>query len=96
MVMPRYNFGDALQLVARYTRVRSDAPNGVRFARYESEVVEGRGDDYRELYVGLNYYLYGHKLKVQSGLQYADMNDRVRDGGGYSGWAWTAGLRVSW
>src|SRR5690606_4279026 len=29
MVMPRYNFGDALQLVARYTRVRSDAPNGV-------------------------------------------------------------------
>lgn len=96
MVMPRYDFSDSLQLVARYTRVRSDAPNGVRLARYESELVEGRGDDYREIYFGLNYYLYGHKLKVQSGLQYADMNDRAGDGGAYSGWAWTMGLRISW
>lgn len=96
MVMPRFDLSDSVQLVARYTRVRSDASNGVRFARYESEIVEGRGDDYRELYVGLNYYLNGHKLKIQSGAQYADMDDRARDGGAYAGWAWTMGFRVSW
>lgn len=96
LVMPRYDLNDSLQVVARYTRVRSRDPNGVRFARYESEIVDGRGDDYREMYVGLNYYLYGHKLKIQTGLQYADMNDRARDGGSYSGWSWTTGFRVSW
>lgn len=96
MVMPRYNVNDSIQLVARYTHIESDTPNGVRFARYESELVEGRGDEYREMYVGVNYYLYGHKLKVQSGLQYADMNDRTLDGGAYSGWAWTTGFRISW
>ena len=78
------------------SRVQSDDANGVRFARYESELVDGRGDDSREMYLGLNYYLYGHKLKVQSGLQYADMDDRARDGGGYNGWAWTTGFRISW
>jgi phosphate-selective porin OprO/OprP len=96
MVMPRYDVNDAVQLVARYTSVSSEAPNGVSFARYENELVEGRGDDYREIYLGVNYYLYGHKLKLQTGLQYADMNDRAGDGGAYTGWAWTTGFRVSW
>jgi len=89
MIMPYYNIGESLQLVARYTFVESDDENGVRFARYEREVVGGRGDKYREIYAGLNYYWYGHKLKLQTGLQYADMNDRAQDGGEYSGWAWT-------
>jgi phosphate-selective porin OprO/OprP len=96
MIMPYYNIGESLQLVARYTFVESDDENGVRFARYEREVVGGRGDKYREIYAGLNYYWYGHKLKLQTGLQYADMNDRAQDGGEYSGWAWTTGFRVSW
>ena len=96
MIMPRYDLTDAVQLVARYTYVDSDDDNGVRLARYESELVDGRGDEYREIYFGLNYYLYDHKLKLQSGLQYADMNDRAADGGAYSGWAWTTGFRISW
>lgn len=96
MVMPRYDLNEAVQLVARYTYVSSEDHNGVSFARYESEIVEGRGDEYRELYFGMNYYLYGHRLKIQSGLQHADMNDRARDGGAYSGWAWTTGFRMSW
>jgi phosphate-selective porin OprO/OprP len=56
----------------------------------------GRGDRYGELYVGANYYFYGHRLKLQTGLQFADMNDRAADGGEYSGVAWTTGLRVGW
>ena len=60
---------------------RASDPNGVRLATYESRVVRGRGDEYNELYLGANYYFYGHKLKLQSGVQFADMNDRAGDGG---------------
>jgi phosphate-selective porin OprO/OprP len=96
MLMPYYDLTPSLELVTRYTYVESDDHNGVRFARYESELVEGRGDRYEELYVGLNHYWYGHKLKLQTGLQYADMRDRAGDGGAYSGWAGTMGIRLSW
>jgi phosphate-selective porin OprO/OprP len=58
--------------------------------------VPGRGDEYHELYLGANYYFYGHRLKLQTGLQWADMNDVANDGGEYSGHSWTAGVRVGW
>jgi phosphate-selective porin OprO/OprP len=44
----------------------------------------------------VNYYFYGHKLKLQSGLAFADMRDLANDGGAYSGTSWTAGLRIGW
>ena len=94
--MPFVNATPKLQFVGRYTFISSDAPNGVRLATYESRVVPGRGDEYNELYLGANYYFYGHRLKLQSGVQFADMEDRANDGGAYSGVAWTTGLRVSW
>ncbi len=96
MVMPYYDITDKLQAVARYTYVTSDKVNGVRLARYESLAVAGKGDTYNEIYAGLNYYFYKHKLKLQTGVQYADMQDRANDGGEYSGWSWTTGLRISW
>jgi phosphate-selective porin OprO/OprP len=96
MVMPFLNLSDKKQLVFRYTLLDSDDPNGVRFARYERELASGRGDDYREFYAGFNYYWYGHKLKLQTGLTYADMSDIAADGGAYTGWSWTTGFRVSW
>jgi phosphate-selective porin OprO/OprP len=94
--MPFLNLTSKFQVVGRYTYIRSDAPNGVRLATYESRIVPGRGDEYNELYLGANYYFYGHRLKLQSGLQIADMNDTADDGGAYSGVAWTTGLRVGW
>lgn len=96
MAMPFYNLTDKLQVVGRYTHVESTDPNGVRLATYESRVVAGRGDTYDELYAGANYYFYGHKLKLQTGLQVADLDDRAGDGGAYSGVSWTTGLRVGW
>ena len=94
--MPFVNVTDKLQVVGRYTFIESDEPNGIRLATYESRVVSGRGDEYNELYLGANYYFYGHRLKLQTGVQFADMNDRANDGGDYSGVAWTTGLRVGW
>jgi phosphate-selective porin OprO/OprP len=96
MAMPFFNVGSKLQLVGRYTFIESESPNGVRLATYESSVVSGRGDRYNELYAGANYYFYGHKLKLQTGVQFADMDDSASDGGAYSGVAWTTGVRVGW
>ncbi|HZL96530.1 MAG TPA: porin [Vicinamibacterales bacterium] len=96
MVMPFLNVTRRLQAVGRYTLIDSDDPNAIRFGTYESRLVSGRGDEYHELYLGANYYVYGHKLKLQTGLQWADMNDRVNDGGVYSGLSLTTGIRVGW
>lgn len=93
---PWFKITDRLQLAGRYTFVKSDAPNGLKPARYENVVTRGRGDLYSELYAGLNYLIHGHKLKLQTGLTFADMRDRARDGGAYEGWTWTNALRVSW
>jgi phosphate-selective porin OprO/OprP len=94
--MPFISITDKLQAVARYTHIESAAPNGIRLGTYESRLESGRGDEYNEFYLGTNYYFYGHKLKLQSGVQWADMNDRANDGGMYSGLSWTTGLRVGW
>lgn len=96
MMMPFINVTDRIQVVGRYTFLESDDANGVRLATYENTVVPGRGDTYNELYLGANYYFYGHKLKLQTGVQFADMNDRPNDGGAYSGVSWTTGLRIGW
>jgi phosphate-selective porin OprO/OprP len=94
--MPFVNITSRVQVVGRHTYIKSDRQNGIRFATYESRVVPGRGDEYNELYVGANYYIYGHKLKLQTGVQFAEMNDKAGDGGEFSGVSWTTGLRVGW
>jgi phosphate-selective porin OprO and OprP len=93
---PFVNATSKLQFVGRYTFISSDDVNGIRLATYESRLVGGRGDEYNELYLGANYFFYGHRLKLQSGVQWADMNDRAADGGTYHGVSWTTGLRVGW
>jgi phosphate-selective porin OprO/OprP len=96
MAMPYVNVTGRLQVVGRYTFVTSEGANGVRLATYENAIVSGRGDRYSEVYGGVNYYFYGHKLKLQTGVQWADMNDRAGDGGAYSGASWVTGVRVGW
>lgn len=96
MAMPFYNFTDKFQFVGRYVFLESERPNGVRLGTYENRIVAGRGDRYKEGYLGANYYFYGHKLKVQTGVQFADLRDRANDGGAYSGTSWVTGLRVGW
>lgn len=92
---PWINVTSRLQAVGRYTFLDSGSNNGVRLSRYETSVAGGRGDQYQEVYGGLNYYVYGHKLKLQTGLAYAHMRDRANDGGAYDGIQWTTGLRFS-
>jgi phosphate-selective porin OprO/OprP len=96
MAMPYLNITDKWQVIGRYTFLSSEDVNGLLLGTYENRIVRGRGDEYKELYLGANYFFYGHKLKLQTGLQFADMSDRAGDGGEYSGTSWTTGLRVGW
>lgn len=95
-LLPFIDVSERLQLVGRFTHVESDDPNGVRLGRYENQTISGRGDRYREFYTGFNYYMHGHKLKLQSGVAFGDMNDTALDGGKYSGTSWVTGVRISW
>ena len=95
-VMPFYSFNEHHQVVLRYTYMDSDDDNGIRLGRYERELVSGRGDEYKEIYLGYNLFFYGQKLKWQTGLQYTDMSDAADDGGEYTGWGLTTGLRMYW
>jgi phosphate-selective porin OprO/OprP len=96
MAMPYVNVTEQLQLVSRYTFLSGSGDNAVRLATYESRVTPSRGDLYHELYLGANYYFYGHRLKAQSGVQLANLSDRGPDDGGYAGVSWVMDLRIGW
>ena len=86
---------DPLQFVLRYQYANSSRDNGLLLQkRYEQTVAGGWGDSYQALYAGLNYYLYGHKLKLMAGGEFARMQDHADDGGQYRGWTWFGALRL--
>jgi len=86
---------DPLQVVMRYQYATSSRDNGlVLQRRYEQKVTEGGGNNYQAVYAGLNYFLYGHKLKLMVGGEYAHMEDDADDGGKYSGWTWFGAIRL--
>ncbi len=86
---------DPLQLAVRYQYADSNEDNGLHLQRrYEEEVTQGEGNQYHALYAGLNYYLYGHKLKLMMGGEYAHMKDDADDGGEYKGWTWFGAIRL--
>jgi phosphate-selective porin OprO/OprP len=90
-----FGSNDPLQLAVRYQYASSTEDNGLSLQRrYEQKVTQGNGDRYQALYTGLNYYLYGHKLKLMAGGEYAQMKDAADDGGKYNGWTWFGAIRL--
>jgi len=86
---------DPLQLVLRYQYANSSRDNGLLLQRrYEQKVTQGEGNDYNAIYTGLNYFLYGQKLKLMMGGEYAHMKDDADDGGKYRGWTWFGAVRL--
>jgi hypothetical protein len=91
--------GDLLQLAARYHFASSDDDQGLSFnKRYEQEVASGLGDRYQSFYLGLNYLLNSHKLKLLAGAEYFDMSgvvsESVPERSSVDGWSFAAGLRL--
>lgn len=93
-IMPMYDITKKLQLVLRYQLGLSDEDTGLSpQRRYERSFGALNGDTYNAGYLGFNYFIYGHKLKLMAGAEYADMSGGARD---FNGWTFLAGVRVYW
>jgi len=88
--------GDAVQAVLRYQFSVSEGDNGLQLQkRYEREASSGpSGDSYHAFYGGINYRLFGDRLKLMTGVEYSTMDDAANDGGDYKGWTGFAGVRL--
>ena len=102
-IIPSYYIAEGLQLVGRLQVASSSEPDDLRVpSRYERLAIKGHdskgkvinddeyGNTYTSVYAGLNYYLYGHKLKVMTGVEYSMLG-----GGAYDGYTLMSGLRMS-
>jgi len=95
-LMPFWSFDDTWQVVFRYAMVHSTDGAGAKLGRYPRKVSSGKYEDVHDFFLGLNCFLYGHKLKWQSGLEYDYGKDEAGTGADYKGWGLSTGLRVSW
>lgn len=89
---PSYFIADGLQAVYRFQLVSASDPDGIRVPiRYDRLAAsdDQRGNTYMAHYLGLNYYIYSHKLKLMTGVEYAQMS-----GGDYNGFTLLSGLRM--
>ncbi|MCX6876464.1 MAG: porin [Verrucomicrobia bacterium] len=98
-IIPSYFVAKGLQLVGQLQVATSADPNGLGlYGRYEKwapvlkPTAKGKdaGNTYTSAYLGLNYYLYGHKLKLMNGIEFSHLG-----GGNYDGYTFLSGLRFS-
>ncbi len=89
-VMPFYDLNDTFQLVGSYTHIESDEAV-LSVTKYAKDLQTGKTESADEFYLGVNTYLYGHKLKWQNGFSYTFTDDDE-----YEGLTFTSGIRISW
>ena len=76
-LQPSLFLTDRLELVSRFQYATASHADGLRSQRrYESPAGLPSGDRYQATYLGLNYYVAGHRIKVLSGVEHARMNSR--------------------
>jgi len=76
-LQPSYFLTDTLEVVSRYQIASSSQATGLcSQRRYERLAGMGNGDAYQAVYLGLNHYIAGHRLKLLTGMEYARMNQR--------------------
>lgn len=99
-IQPTYDLvPKKLQLVARYSFSDGDGPDSLTAQRrYEREAPDltggGKGERYHAGYLGVQYFIYGDKLKLLAGAEYAHM-DGGGNGGDYDGITALTGIRFS-
>ena len=76
-LQPSLFLTDKLELVSRYQLASASMTGGLRSQRrYESVAGLPNGEHYQATYLGLNYYVAGHRLKLLTGMEHARMNNR--------------------
>jgi phosphate-selective porin OprO/OprP len=94
-LIPTYFIAEGVQLVGRVQLATSSDPDGISLpGRYEKTspdgTIDSKGNTYASVYAGVNYYLYGHKLKLMNGVENSWLG-----GGAYAGTTFLSGLRFS-
>ncbi|MES2995978.1 MAG: porin [Verrucomicrobiota bacterium] len=94
--IPSYYVAEGLQVVGRFQIAGANNRGLALYSRYEDAFVDQAGlpDDvssYWSAYLGLNYYIYGHKLKLMNGIEYS----QAAGGDVYDGYTVFSGLRFS-
>ncbi|GAA5128342.1 hypothetical protein GCM10023212_34630 [Luteolibacter yonseiensis] len=101
-IIPTYFIADGLQLAGRIQLASGQDPDGLKLgSRYEGvspdtdpltgkRTSDSAGNSYFSAYLGLNYYIYGNKLKLMNGVEYSHLG-----GGDYDGTTFLSGLRFS-
>ncbi len=78
-IMPSLYFTDKIQGVLRYEEAYSDDDFGLRaasrYARQAPGLDNDRGDTYRAIYAGANYYFAGDANKVMGGVELSQLDD---------------------
>ena len=96
-IQPTYDLiPKKLQVVGRFSYATSDGSFGVfDQSRYEKKVAanKGVGDAYISVYGGLQYFIYGDKLKLMSGVEWARLQNP--NGDSYDGTTLISGIRLS-
>ena len=73
-IQPGWFITNALQLVGRYQFAFSNEEEGLSpQRRYEQPAQLPKGDQYQAGYLGLDYYIAKHRLKIMHGIEYATM-----------------------
>lgn len=89
-LQPGYFITDKLQIVGRYQLVSSNGDNGINAQRrYERPAGLKTGDLYQAGYVGLNYHIAKHRIKVMTGIEYSTL-------GGEEVWTASTMFRIFW
>ncbi len=84
---PSYFLTDTLQLATRYQFAISSDEKGLSAQqRYEEGAGLSKGDMYNAAYLGLNYYIAKHRLKLMGGVEYSTI-------GGEEVWTTSAMIR---
>lgn len=79
-----------LQAVARYQFASSNGDEGLRAQRrYEREANLRSGDFYQAGYLGLNYHLAEHRVKLMTGIEYAALDNE-------HSWTASVAMRMFW
>ena len=90
ILMPSWQLHNSLEFVTRLQLASASEPDGLRLQkRYERLAGDFRGENYTAGYVGLNYFIRGHHLKLMSGLEFSQM-----DQGAFDGHTWFLGSRM--
>ncbi len=95
-LMPYWNFNEMWQGVFRYSMVHCTDGPGASLGRYPKKNLSGsKYEDLQDFSLGVNCYLYGHKLKWQTGIEY-NLAQNDASGDDYNGWGVSSGIRLSW